>query len=50
MGKYFTKGKKRLLPLAVQVHHAVCDGYHVEMFLERLQNKIFSISDKKIIH
>ena len=47
MGKYFMEGKKRLLPFAVQVHHAVCDGYHVAMFLERLQNKIFGHNSKK---
>ncbi len=40
MGKTFTKGHKTMLPLAIQVHHAVCDGYHIGIFLERLQNKI----------
>lgn len=39
----FTTGKcceaqgKQLLPIAVQVHHAVCDGYHVSRLLEELQ-------------
>ena len=28
---------KRLLPLAIQVHHAVCDGYHVGLFVDKLQ-------------
>ena len=40
MGKYFEQEGKRLLPLAVQVHHAVCDGYHVGRFLDTLQEKI----------
>ena len=40
MGKYFEQDGKRLLPLSIQVHHAVCDGYHVSMFIESLQNKI----------
>lgn len=40
MGKYFERDGKRLLPLAIQVHHAVCDGYHVGMFVERLQANI----------
>ena len=25
------------LPLAVQVHHAVCDGYHLSRFMNGLQ-------------
>ena len=25
------------LPLAVQVHHAVCDGYHLSRFMTGLQ-------------
>ena len=40
MGKYFEREGKRLLPLAIQVHHAVCDGYHVGLFVENLQNNI----------
>ena len=28
------------LPLAVQVHHAVCDGFHLCAFLDGLQQKI----------
>ncbi len=40
MGKKYTQGGKTLLPLAIQVHHAVCDGYHVGVFLEKLQDKI----------
>ena len=40
MGRYFQRDGKRLLPLAIQVHHAVCDGYHVGMFVEKLQGYI----------
>ncbi len=40
MGKYFERDGKILLPLAIQVHHAVCDGYHVSMFVEQLQQFI----------
>lgn len=29
-----------MLPLAIQVHHAVCDGYHVGKFIEMLQANI----------
>ena len=42
MGKFFDEGDKRMLPLAIQVHHAVCDGYHVGKFVEELQEKISS--------
>lgn len=40
MGKFFDASGKRMLPLAIQVHHAVCDGYHVGRFIEVLQDKI----------
>ncbi len=33
MGKYYTQGDKVLMPLAIQVHHAVCDGFHVGRML-----------------
>lgn len=42
LGKYFERDGKRFLPLAIQVHHAVCDGYHVGMFVETLQGYINS--------
>ena len=40
MGKFFEQDGKRLLPLAIQVHHAVCDGYHMGAFVERLQEYV----------
>lgn len=40
MGKFFDINEKRMLPLAIQVHHAVCDGYHVGRFIELLQKEI----------
>ena len=40
MGKASVENGKKRLPLAVQVHHAVCDGYHVGKFLENLQTRI----------
>lgn len=42
MGKFFETGDKRMLPLAIQVHHAVCDGYHVGKFIDELQGRILS--------
>ena len=40
MGKTYEQDGKTLLPLAIQVHHAVCDGYHVCKFVEVLQEKM----------
>ena len=40
MGKYFERDGKHFPPLSIQVHHAVCDGYHVRMFAERLQGYV----------
>lgn len=40
MGKFQETGGKTLLPLAVQVHHAVCDGFHLCRFVNGLQNRL----------
>jgi len=40
LGKYFERDGKRFLPLAIQAHHAVCDGYHAGLFVETLQSHI----------
>lgn len=40
MGKYYHENDKIILPLSVQVHHAVCDGFHTCRFLNELQEKI----------
>ena len=37
IGKYHTEGDKTILPFAIQVHHAVCDGFHVARFVNELQ-------------
>lgn len=43
MGRFYTEGGRIHLPLAVQVHHAVCDGYHTCLFIDGLQNAIDSL-------
>ncbi len=40
MGKYTEEPGRCLLPLAAQVHHAVCDGYHLGRFFECLQERL----------
>lgn len=45
IGKYFDKDNKILLPLSVQVHHSVCDGFHVSRFINELQELVNSFED-----
>ena len=40
LGKYFQEKGRTLLPLAIQVHHAVCDGFHICRFINELQGLI----------
>lgn len=42
MGKYYKEDEKIILPLAIQVHHAVCDGFHICRFVNELQELINS--------
>lgn len=44
MGRYFTETDKTLLPLSVQVHHGVCDGFHVSRFINELQELVQEFS------
>ena len=44
MGRAYDRDSRRLLPLSCQVHHAVCDGYHLSMFIKALQDAIDSFS------
>ena len=40
MGRAAEENGKWLLPLAIQVHHALCDGYHAAQFLQKLQGAV----------
>lgn len=40
IGKYYTDNGRTMLPIAIQVHHAVCDGYHICSFVNSLQQSI----------
>lgn len=40
MGRFYEKDNKTFLPLSIQVHHAVCDGFHVCRFIRELQDMI----------
>ena len=40
-GKYETEQGRATVNLSVQVHHGLMDGYHVGMFYEKLQQRLF---------
>lgn len=37
LGKYFEENGKTKIPVALQINHAVMDGYHMGLFYEKLQ-------------
>lgn len=37
-GKFFQQNGRQLMPLAVQVHHALVDGRHMGMYFENVEN------------
>ena len=39
-GKYFENGTKLMMPVSVEVNHALMDGYHVGQYFTNLQEKI----------
>ena len=39
-GKICAEGERELLPLSLTCHHATTDGWHVQLFLSRLQQEI----------
>ena len=40
MGRFYEDAGRIKLPLAVQVHHAVCDGFHPCRFVNELQTEL----------
>lgn len=39
-GKYVEKDGKLMMPLSLTCHHATTDGYHIQKFIEDLENDI----------
>lgn len=39
-GKYFEEGKRIMMPLSVQGHHALMDGVHMGLFYEIMQESL----------
>lgn len=44
IGKYKFENNIYLLPISIQVHHAVCDGFHLSRFINELQDLINNFS------
>ncbi len=42
-GRFKEEGGRLLMPVAVDVHHALCDGVHVGRFFEQLQRHLDAI-------
>lgn len=42
-GRFADQGGRLLMPVAIDVHHALCDGAHVGRFFERLQANLDAI-------
>ncbi|MDU1890798.1 MAG: CatA-like O-acetyltransferase [Dysgonomonas sp.] len=38
IGKFIETADSVLMPLSIQVHHAVCDGFHIGRFVQSLQD------------
>lgn len=39
-GRFINKTSNIYLPLSLQVHHSVCDGYHAALFMNRFQTLV----------
>lgn len=44
IGKYAKGDEKSMMPINVTIAHAVCDGYHVGLFFEYLQDEINALN------
>ena len=45
-GKYEVEQEKYLMPLSMNIHHAVADGFHLSRFFIEVQELIYSIDQK----
>lgn len=45
-GKCFKDGNRYLIPLSIQVHHAVCDGFHVSRLINEIQQECSNMALK----
>lgn len=40
IGKYHEHKKQVFIPFSIQVHHSVCDGFHLSRFINELQERL----------
>lgn len=45
-GKYFEQGEKWLMPVSVDVHHSLADGYHVGQYFIEFQQRMDNLIKK----
>lgn len=45
LGRVFTENGRRLMPLAAQVHHGVCDGFHLCRFVREVQELLDTLGE-----
>lgn len=45
IGKFYSENNKIYIPVALQLHHAVCDGYHASLFMNEFQDIIHKVDD-----
>ncbi len=43
IGKYYKRDNEYLIPLAIQAHHAACDGFHLCAYITYLKNLITNL-------
>ncbi|MFQ8705882.1 MAG: CatA-like O-acetyltransferase [Thomasclavelia sp.] len=46
-GKYEAENNKLILPLTMNIHHAVADGFHISRFFNEVQKLINDISNNE---
>jgi len=50
IGKYFEQGNRLQLPVCLQVHHAIADGYHAAQFMNGLQQLVSTAENWLIVN
>lgn len=48
-GKYFAQGEQMLLPVSIQVHHALADGIHIAAFYRNFEENIRKLESGECI-
>lgn len=43
-GKYYENNGRTMLPVSIEVHHALMDGYHIGRYFEEFQKKINNLT------